>query len=309
MTEAPPSAPRFSVMMNVYNGEAYLRAAIDSVLAQTFQDWELVIWDDRSTDGSVALCASYSDPRIRLFVAEANTGLGAARNGAMAATRGEWVAFLDQDDIWTPDKLAGQDALIRADRGGRLGLLYGRTQRFDDSGPIGPFDLWYGTGTLPEGDIMDALLAKPSFIANSSAVFKRSVLLPLLPMPASVRFCTDYFLCVMIVRDHTVACLQTLCCHYRVHANSMTQVFRREVHEEILLIMEMAARPSQRHILRVRRRVHETWIGVAEFRGGKRRQGIMRIIRRGSFAYLALRPLVRGLRRLRDRVGGTMRPA
>jgi hypothetical protein len=156
---------------------------------------------------------------------------------------------------------------------------------------------------------MDALLAKPSFIPNSSVVFKRAVLVSLLPMPASVRFCTDYYLCMMIVRDHTVACLQTLCCHYRVHSNSMTQMFRREVHEEILLIMEMAARPSQRHILRTRRLVHETWIGVADFRAGKRRQGVERIIRHGSLAYLALRPLVRGLRRLRDRVSDRTRPA
>jgi glycosyltransferase involved in cell wall biosynthesis len=302
-------APRFSVNMNVFNGEAYLRAAIDSVLAQTFQDWELIIWDDCSTDGSVALCASYDDPRIRLFIAEANTGLGTARNRAMAMARGDWVAFLDQDDVWTPDKLAGQDALIRADQSGRLALLYGRARRFDDSGPTGPFDLWYGTGRLPEGDIMDALLARPSFIPNSAVVFKRSVLMTLLPMPARVRFCTDYYLCMMIARDHTVACLQSLCCHYRVHPGSMTQVFRREVHEEILLIMELTARPSDRHILRVRRRVHQTWIGVAEFRDGERRQGITRIIRRGSLAYLVLRPLVRGLRRLRDRVGNGMRPA
>ncbi len=309
MMETLPSGPRFSVIMNVYNGEAYLRAAIDSVLAQIFQDWELVIWDDHSSDGSVALCASYGDPRIRLFAAAANTGLGAARNGAMAAATGEWVAFLDQDDIWTDDKLAGQDALIRADTTGRLGLLYGRARRFDDTGPKGPFELWYGTGRLPEGEIMDDLLARPSFIPNSAVVFNRAVLMPLLPMPASIRFCTDYYLCVMIARDHTVACLQSLCCHYREHPVSMTQVFRREVHEEILLIMELVARPSQRHILRIRRRVHQTWIGVAEFRAGERRRGIARIVRRGSLAYLALRPLARGLRWLRDQAGRRMRHA
>jgi glycosyltransferase involved in cell wall biosynthesis len=79
--------PRFSVIMNVYNGETYLRAAIDSVLVQTFEDWELLIWDDCSTDGSKVLCQSYDDPRIRLFVGETNVGLGAARNLAIGATR------------------------------------------------------------------------------------------------------------------------------------------------------------------------------------------------------------------------------
>jgi hypothetical protein len=89
----------------------------------------------------------------------------------------------------------------------------------------------------------------------------------------------------------------------------MTRVFRREVHEEILFIMELVARPSLRRVLAVRRRVHQTWIGVAEFRDGERWRGTIRILRRGSLAYLALRPLVRGLRRLRHWVNGAMRPA
>ena len=89
----------------------------------------------------------------------------------------------------------------------------------------------------------------------------------------------------------------------------MTHVFRREVHEEILSIMAMVARPSHQRILRVRRRIHESWIGVAEFRDGEYWRGTLRILRHGSLAYLALRPLVRGLRRLRDWVGIGMRPA
>ena len=293
--------------MNVYNGEAYLPAAIDSVLAQTLSDWELILWDDRSTDGSVAVCASYAaaDPRIRLHAADANAGLGAARNGAVAAAAGEWIAFLDQDDLWTPDKLAAQDALIRADRTGRLGLVYGRTQRFDEAGPTGPFDPWYGKGPLPEGDIFAALLARPSFIALSSSAFRRAALAALVPVPARIRFCTDYYLSVMTARDNTAACVQTLCCHYRVHPQSMSRVFSRQVHEEIMHIVEAAALPAQQGILRTRRRVHETWIGMEEFRSGQRRQGIARIVRRGSLPYLALRPLVVASRRLRDR----MRPA
>jgi glycosyltransferase involved in cell wall biosynthesis len=298
--------PRFSVIMNVYNGEAYLRAAIDSVLVQTFEDWELLIWDDCSTDGSKALCQSYKEPRIRLFVGETNAGLGAARNLAIGAARGEWVAFLDQDDIWTPDKLSGQQALINAKNSDNLGLVYGRAWRFDEGGSRGPFDLWYGNGPLPEGDILDALLARPSFIPNSAVVFRRTALTPLLPLPREVRFCTDYYLCVMILRDHAAACLQSVCCYYRMHPVSMTNTFRREIHEEILSIMTAVATPSRDHILRRRRLVHETWIGVADFRAGNRLKGIMRIVRSGSVGYLVFRPLVRALRRLRD---WTLRPS
>jgi glycosyltransferase involved in cell wall biosynthesis len=297
-----PSAPRFSIIMNAYNGDAFIRTAIDSVLAQTFQNWELIVWDDGSKDGTVAICRSYTDPRIRMFVSETNLGLGAAKSLAIGKAVGEWVASLDQDDIWTPDKLEAQDALIKADRTGRLGMVYGRTQRFDDSGPIGPFDPWYGTGPLPEGEIFEALLARPSFITLSALVLKRDVLTALGPVPEHIRFCTDYYLSVMTARDHTAACVQTLCCHYRVHPNSMTHVFRRHVHEEILFIVEAAARPAQRHILRRRRLVHNTWIGVEEFRSGQRGPGIARIIRRGSVPYLLLRPLVLYARRLRHRM-------
>jgi glycosyltransferase involved in cell wall biosynthesis len=107
MNESSAAIPLFSIIMNVYNGATYIRAAIDSVLAQTCPDWELVVWDDCSRDESVAICRSYQDPRIRLFVSETNVGLGAARNLVISETRGEWVAFLDQDDIWTADKLTG----------------------------------------------------------------------------------------------------------------------------------------------------------------------------------------------------------
>jgi glycosyltransferase involved in cell wall biosynthesis len=301
MNSSSMPAPRFSILMNVYNGERYLRAAIESVLAQTFQDWELTIWDDRSTDRSAAICASYVDPRLRLIVSEVNIGLGAGRNAALPLTNGEWIAFLDQDDIWTPDKLAAQHELIASDQSGRLALVYGRTERFDDRGPIGPFDPWYGTRRLPEGDILDALLARPSFISDSSLAVKRSPLMALLPLPAHINFCIDYYLCMMISRQYEVACVQTLCCHYRVHPGSMTSVFRREAHVEILDIIRTATRPSQRRMMMLRRRVHESFIGLEDFRSGRWKEGFGRIVLRGSPTYLALRPLVLAARRLRDR--------
>jgi hypothetical protein len=180
-------------------------------------------------------------------------------------------------------------------------LVYGRAECFDDNGPTGPFELWYGRGRLPDGDILDALLARPSSIPNSAMVLRRSALMSFLPMPAEVRFCTDLYLSVMILNHHSAACLQSLCCLYRRHPGSMTDVSRREIHEEILFILALTANPARCRILRHRRLVHETWIGVAELRGGERVKGMARILRRGSLLYLALRPLVRGLRRLRDR--------
>lgn len=299
MTRPPP---RFSIVMNVYNGEGYLRESIGSVLAQTCGDWELILWDDCSKDGSAAICASYADPRIRTFLMTGNGGLGHARNGAVAEARGEWVAFLDQDDVWLPEKLAAQERLILADGAGRLGLVYGQTVRFGAAGTDASFDPWFAPGQLPEGDVFALLLAKPSFIAISSAAFRTSALRRLGPVPASIRFCTDYYLSLMVARDHLAACVQEVCCRYRVHGANMSHVYRRAIHEEIIAIVEQAARPAQRAVVRRRRKVHQTWIGLDEIRSGQRRSGIARILRRGSLAYLVLRPLVVRMRTLRDRV-------
>src|SRR5713226_6082724 len=105
--------------MNIRDGADYLHDALDSVMAQTFMDWELIVWDDRSTDNSAAIVAEYQDARIRYFLSEEDTGLGRARHLAVDQAEGDWLAFLDQDDIWLPDKLAKQVALIGTNNDGR----------------------------------------------------------------------------------------------------------------------------------------------------------------------------------------------
>lgn len=293
-------APRFSVIMNVYNGEAYLPDAIESVLAQTFADWELIIWDDCSTDGSPEVCARYQDSRIRRVRSPERVSIAEARNHAIGQARGEWVAFLDQDDIWSPGKLAAQNALIEAGDD-RLGLVYGRALRFDRRGRRWPFDTWYGPRPLPEGDIFATLMQQPSFIALSSVAIRRSALDSIGPIPPDVVYCPDYYLTLHVARRWRAACLQALCCLYRVHGTNMSYVYRRQIHQEILHIVETAA-PDEHQILQRRRRVHETWIGVEEIRGGDGVwAGLSRILRSGSVAYLTLRPLLLLGRSIRHR--------
>src|SRR5947208_2356721 len=110
--EGAGQTPRVSIIMNVRNGLPFLREALDSVLAQTSDDWELIFWDDRSTDGSASVLADYPDPRIRYVLADQPVTLGRARDLAIREARGEWIAFLDQDDVWLPEKLAKQLALV-----------------------------------------------------------------------------------------------------------------------------------------------------------------------------------------------------
>lgn len=104
-----------SIVMPNYNGEKFLAETIESVLAQTYPDWELLITDDCSADGSVALIREYAekDGRIKLFAQEKNGGAAAARNHSLREARGKWIAFLDSDDVWKPEKLERQLAFMQ----------------------------------------------------------------------------------------------------------------------------------------------------------------------------------------------------
>lgn len=97
-----------SIIMPNYNGEKYLKETLDSVLNQTYENWELLFVDDCSTDRSVEIVKSYKDSRIKLLLNETNSGAATSRNYALREAKGKWIAFLDSDDLWTNDKLEKQ---------------------------------------------------------------------------------------------------------------------------------------------------------------------------------------------------------
>lgn len=107
-------APRVTVLMPVYNAEATLREAVDSILAQTLADFEFVIVDDGSTDGSIAIVQSYADERIRLLCNPNNLRLAQSLNRGLAAAQGEYIARMDADDVSLPERLAQQVAFMDA---------------------------------------------------------------------------------------------------------------------------------------------------------------------------------------------------
>ena len=104
--------PLVSILMNCYNGEKYLQEAIDSVLAQTYTNWELIFWDNRSTDQSAEIFKSYNDTRLKYFLTPEHTDLGGGRARAFQYLTGEFIAILDTDDIWFPKKLEKQVPLF-----------------------------------------------------------------------------------------------------------------------------------------------------------------------------------------------------
>ncbi|KJR99421.1 MAG: hypothetical protein VR68_09200 [Peptococcaceae bacterium BRH_c4a] len=112
--------PKVSVIMNCYNCSKYLKQAIDSVYAQTYKDWEIIFWDNASTDQSASIANSY-DERLRYFRGEETVLLGHARNFALQKARGEVIGFLDCDDYWYPTKLEKQVKLFQNPE---VGIVY-----------------------------------------------------------------------------------------------------------------------------------------------------------------------------------------
>lgn len=127
--DPPRRTPFFSVCVPVYNGGAYLKQCLDSVLGQTFQNFEIVVVDDGSSDDSVALIGQYAqrEPRLRFHRNETNLGLVANWNKCLSLAQGTWVKFLFQDDFWEPSCLER----VRSQADGRSLVFHGRNFAFD----------------------------------------------------------------------------------------------------------------------------------------------------------------------------------
>lgn len=123
--------PRISIIMPVYNVEAYVAEAIDSVLAQSFRAWELIIVDDGGNDSSIDICRQYNDPRVRI-ISQANRGLAGARNTGILNARGDYIALLDADDRWLPEKLVLH--VIHLDSSPDVGVSYAGSYMIDAEG-------------------------------------------------------------------------------------------------------------------------------------------------------------------------------
>mgnify|MGYP000851863621 CR=1 FL=1 len=283
--------PQFSIIMNVCNGRPYLTAALQSVLAQTLADWELIFYDDASDDGSADVLREYPDARIRCFRSERRVSLAEARELALLEAKGDWIAILDQDDLWHPDKLRRQAACIAADRAGRLALVYTRAVAFSDDGRRWEADLWHRPGELPQGAIAAQLYATGVFIVMSSVVFRRDLALRTLPFPRDLPDITDVYLYGELMTSFEAAAVQEYCTWYRHHPGSTTARRRKRMCEQIIAYLGRNRTRMSEPLYRRRIAVHETLIAWEELRSGDVAAGLRRLLRAGSLPYCFSRPL------------------
>lgn len=283
------TASPITIIINCLNGEDFLEEAIDSVLKQTFKNWELVLFDDRSTDRSAEIFNSYNDPRFHYILAERRMDLTPAREEAIKLTSGEWIAFLDQDDVWLPNKLEQQLKLLESPGADKVGLIYGRAKRFGyiDSGK--DFDHHFEGKALPEYDIFDTLSKVANFIPMSSTMIRRSAFEEIKPAPKNVRLCPDYYFWMSISHQWHVRAVQDTCCLYRVRGNDFTAANGIQVFTEFLNIIEYFSDEFDHRTLQKKRRACQNLIGVAEITTGSLGKGITRIIQHGSMLHLIQR--------------------
>ncbi|MBO4690503.1 MAG: glycosyltransferase family 2 protein [Paludibacteraceae bacterium] len=139
-----------SIIMPTYNCGQYIAESIQSVLSQTYSNWELLIIDDCSTDNTRYVVSSFKDPRIHYQCNQKNSGAAISRNTALRMAKGKYIAFLDSDDLWSPNKLERQIAYMQVNK---YAFTYHEYSEIDEnSKPIGvlisgkkhvrPFDMW-----------------------------------------------------------------------------------------------------------------------------------------------------------------------
>jgi GT2 family glycosyltransferase len=297
------TGPRVSVVMNVCNGARFVAEALTSALRQTMADFEVIVWDDCSTDDTGDIVRRCGDPRVRYVRCAQRVPLGRARDLVIREARGEWLAFLDQDDIWLPDKLQRQLALVDSDpHPEQVGLVYGRTVRFTPRGCERDFDHRHEFAPLPEGDIFEELFHRSCFICMSSAMLRRSVLDEIGPIPPEIEVTPDYFLFLAVARRCRAKAVQQACCRYRVHGGNMSWSTQRRMHEEALSLIDRWSPELPPALARRRRKIHQTVRGFAEAQQLRTLPtGTARIVMRGSLPFLFSRPLAMSARAIRRR--------
>ena len=165
-----PSAVTVSVVIPAYNAERFLPDALDSVMRQTADCWEMIIVDDCSTDHTAAIAASCAarDDRVVLIRNEQNCGASASRHRGVLAARGEWIAFLDSDDVWAPEKLELQ--LAHARQTGAKLVFTASAFMHEDGSPY--------AYVMPVPETVDyAQLCRQNVISNSSVMVDRALFL------------------------------------------------------------------------------------------------------------------------------------
>ncbi len=205
--------PLVSVVIPVFNGEKTIRETIESVLNQTLTDFELVVINDGSQDGTLDIVERIPDSRIQVF-SYPNVGQSTSRNRGIEIAKGDYISFIDADDLWTPDKLEAQLQALQANP--KAGVAYSWTDWIDESSQL----LGKGSYNTEQGAVFTKLLLN-DFVANGSNVLiRRQALTEVGGFDPSVTPAEDWDLWLRLAARYEFVAVRSPQILYRISPNS-----------------------------------------------------------------------------------------
>ena len=213
--------PLVSIVMNCYNGERYLKESLDSIKNQRFKNWELIFWDNRSTDNSKKIFLSFKDKRFKYYYASEFTNLYAARNLALKKTRGKIITFIDVDDIWLTHKLEKQIEYFLKNKSAEI--VY--SNYFIQKKFLGiNFKKIKFKGILPHGYITKDLLINYRIGWLTVAIKKNIINKKKRLFNEKINMVADYDLMIRLSFKNKIHCIQSPLAIYRQHPNQLTRL-------------------------------------------------------------------------------------
>lgn len=230
------AAPKVSVLMTIYNAGPYLKEAIDSIVAQTFADWELIAIENGSSDGSPAILAGYKDKRIRIFSLPKNIGRTPALRYALDQARGDYIAVLDADDVSHPLRLARQ--VVFLDKHKDVALVGSWAQYINERGEV------FAEFTPPIiQQELHGCLGWINPIVHSSVMYRHQLALEVGGYPEELVWAQDFGLILALAQHFKIAMIDDYLCQLRVLVTSMSRswAYQVTVARETLMLFQRAA--------------------------------------------------------------------
>jgi len=207
---------KLTVIMSVYNGECYLRQSIESVLNQTYRDFEFLIIDDGSSDSSQDIIKSYDDVRIRLIINQENKGLIGSLNKGLSEARGEYIARQDADDVCHVERFSRQLQLLESDKS--LLLVGSQLDLIDERG------MPKGNWKYPQdGQLALWFLLYNSAVAHSSSMYRKDTVISVGGYSADAIYAEDYDLWSKLSRLGKIKNLPDVLQYYRIHDEAVSK--------------------------------------------------------------------------------------
>ncbi len=222
MTDSRQELPKISVVIPAYNSEKTIKATIDSVLNQTFTDFELIIINDGSQDSTLDVISQIQDSRIKIFSFD-NAGGNVSRNRGLHQSIGEFVSFLDADDLWTSDKLVSQLQALQENIDAKV--AYSWTDYIDENGE----SLFSGTHNTVNGDVYEKLIVNNFLENGSNPLIHREALIKLNGFDESLKAAQDWDMWLRLAAQYYFVGVPSVHILYRVSASSLsTNLVRQE---------------------------------------------------------------------------------